>query len=75
LLSASESSLEFSEQAGGTLIATKPIVSIHRMAKDIKMWLVDRLIPWARNPRMHSDAQVAQIAASIAESVSTIRFW
>jgi hypothetical protein len=29
--------------------------------------LVDRLIPFARNPRTHSDAQVAQIAASIAE--------
>ena len=37
------------------------------MAKHIEMWLVDKLIPWARNPRTHSDAQVAQIAASIAE--------
>jgi len=37
------------------------------MAKHIEMWLVERLIPWARNPRTHSDAQVAQIAASIAE--------
>src|SRR6202051_2613304 len=37
------------------------------MAKDIQMWPIDRLIPWARNPRTHSDAQVAQIAASIAE--------
>src|SRR5437870_12937675 len=26
-----------------------------------------QLIPYARNPRTHSDAQVAQIAASIAE--------
>jgi DNA modification methylase len=43
------------------------ITNLHRMAKDIQMWLVDRLIPWARNPRTHSDAQVAQIAASIAE--------
>ncbi len=31
------------------------------------MWVVGRLIPYARNPRTHSDAQVAQIAASIAE--------
>ena len=37
------------------------------MAKDIQMWPVDKLIPYARNPRTHSDAQVAQIAASIAE--------
>ncbi|MBS1877858.1 MAG: site-specific DNA-methyltransferase [Acidobacteria bacterium] len=30
-------------------------------------WPVDRLIPFARNARTHSDEQVAQIAASIAE--------
>ncbi|ABK45396.1 ParB domain protein nuclease [Magnetococcus marinus MC-1] len=30
-------------------------------------WPVDRLIPYARNARTHSDAQVAQIAASIVE--------
>src|ERR1700680_3544524 len=48
-------------------MATEPIVNVHRMAKDIQMWLVEKLIPWARNPRTHSDAQVAQIAASIAE--------
>src|SRR5450432_2769064 len=45
----------------------KPIVNFHRVAKDIQMWLVDKLIPWARNPRTHSDAQIAQIAASMAE--------
>ncbi len=28
---------------------------------------VDRLIPYARNPRTHTDAQVAQIAASMRE--------
>jgi DNA modification methylase len=33
----------------------------------IEMWPVDRLIPYARNARTHSDEQVAQIAASIAE--------
>jgi ParB-like chromosome segregation protein Spo0J len=48
-------------------MATEPIVNMHRMAKHIQMWLVEKLIPWARNPRTHSDAQVAQIAASIAE--------
>jgi ParB-like chromosome segregation protein Spo0J len=37
------------------------------MASHIEMWIVGRLIPYARNPRTHSDAQVAQIAASIAE--------
>src|SRR5215472_14858181 len=35
------------------------------MAQRIENWLIDRLIPWIKNPRTHSDAQVAQIAASI----------
>src|ERR1035438_9772509 len=48
-------------------MAAKPIENLQRMAKHIEIWLVDKLIPWARNPRTHSDAQVAQIAASIAE--------
>jgi DNA modification methylase len=33
----------------------------------VHYWAVDRLIPYARNARTHSDAQVAEIAASIAE--------
>src|SRR5712692_5558466 len=37
------------------------------MATHIEMSPIDKLIPFARNPRTHSDAQVAQIAASIAE--------
>lgn len=37
------------------------------MAKRIEFWPVARLIPYVRNARTHSDAQVAQIAASIAE--------
>ena len=37
------------------------------MANQIELWLLDKLIPYARNPRTHSDAQVAQIAASIKE--------
>ena len=37
------------------------------MAEHIEHWTLDRLIPYARNPRTHSDAQVAQIAASIRE--------
>ena len=38
-----------------------------RMARHIQLWPLDRLIPYARNARTHSDAQVAQIAASIRE--------
>lgn len=33
----------------------------------IESWAIERLIPYARNARTHSDAQIAQIAASIAE--------
>jgi ParB-like chromosome segregation protein Spo0J len=33
----------------------------------IETWPVERLIPYARNARLHSEAQVAQIAASIVE--------
>ena len=36
-------------------------------ALQIEGWPIERLIPYARNARVHSDAQVAQIAASIAE--------
>jgi len=36
------------------------------LVKRIEHWALDKLIPFARNPRTHSDAQVAQIAASIA---------
>ena len=37
------------------------------MAQRIELWPVEKLIPYGRNPRTHSEAQVAQIAASIAE--------
>ena len=33
----------------------------------IESWPIERLIPYARNARTHSDAQVGQIAASISE--------
>jgi ParB-like chromosome segregation protein Spo0J len=33
----------------------------------VERWPLDRLIPHARNSRTHSDAQIAQIAGSIAE--------
>jgi hypothetical protein len=42
-------------------------MSLPSMVQHIELWLIDKLVPYARNPRTHSDAQVAQIAASIAE--------
>jgi DNA modification methylase len=37
------------------------------MARRIEIWPIEKVIPYARNPRTHSDQQVMQIAASIAE--------
>ncbi|MCX6620640.1 MAG: ParB/Srx family N-terminal domain-containing protein, partial [Acidobacteria bacterium] len=37
------------------------------MARRIELWPLERLVPYAQNARTHSAAQVAQIAASIAE--------
>ena len=44
-----------------------PIPTHTLMTPEIKMIAVDALVPYARNARTHSDEQVAQIAASIAE--------
>jgi len=33
----------------------------------VEQWPVEKLIPYARNARTHSDVQIAQIAASIRE--------
>jgi len=42
-------------------------MKLRAVAKHIEMWLIEKLIPWAKNPRTHSDAQIAQIAASIEQ--------
>jgi ParB-like chromosome segregation protein Spo0J len=36
-------------------------------ADQVQKWAIDKLIPYARNARTHSDEQVSQIAASIKE--------
>lgn len=38
-----------------------------RLPQTVEHWPLDRVRPYARNPRTHSDEQVAQIAASIVE--------
>jgi DNA modification methylase len=40
---------------------------MHWPADRVERWPIDRLIPYARNARTHSEAQVEQIAASIRE--------
>ena len=42
-------------------------MTISWLADKIEQWPMAKLVPYARNARTHSDAQVAQIAASIAE--------
>ncbi len=37
------------------------------MAKQIELWPLERLVPYAKNARTHSEEQIAHIAASIAE--------
>ena len=37
------------------------------MVNSIELWPVERLVPYERNARTHSETQVAQIAASIVE--------
>jgi hypothetical protein len=36
-------------------------------ADKVERWAIDRLIPYANNARTHTDAQIAQIAASMKE--------
>jgi len=39
----------------------------HWPANHVERWPLDRLIPFARNARTHSTAQIDQIAASMRE--------
>jgi len=39
----------------------------HPLPDTVEAWPIDRLIPYGRNARTHSDSQVAQIAASMVE--------
>jgi DNA modification methylase len=41
--------------------------ALNALADRIELWPIDRLRPYERNPRTHSEAQVDQIAASIVE--------
>ncbi|HLJ48864.1 MAG TPA: site-specific DNA-methyltransferase [Bryobacteraceae bacterium] len=38
-----------------------------RLSTQFEVWPIDRLTPYARNARTHSDEQVAQVAASMVE--------
>ena len=50
-----------------TMLSTEVSTNFQQypMAQRIELWPIEKLVPYARNPRTHSDAQIAQIAASI----------
>jgi hypothetical protein len=45
------------------------------LAERIELWPVEWLRPYERNPRTHSEDQVAPLAASMVESASPTRSW
>ncbi|MEI9922767.1 MAG: hypothetical protein WDN50_03575 [Bradyrhizobium sp.] len=53
--------------------AASTAIPAHRL--QIEYWPLDRLIPYARNARKHSPAQVAEIAGAFVRSASPIRSW
>jgi len=44
-----------------------PASTVQHLAHRIELWPIDKLTPYARNSRTHSDESVARIAASILE--------
>jgi DNA modification methylase len=48
------------------MMPTEISLNSYPVAHHIELWPIDKLIPYARNPRTHSDVQIAQIAASIS---------
>src|ERR1039458_5063266 len=46
---------------------TLPVTITPVMARRIEIWLINRLVPYAKNARTHSPEQVAQTAGSIVE--------
>ncbi len=55
------------DRVGGPATEESISPQLYPTAERMELWPVDKLVPYARNPRTHSDTQVAQIAASIAE--------
>jgi hypothetical protein len=47
------------------MITAPQATGLVALADRIELWPLDRLRPYERNPRTHSEAQVDQIAASM----------
>ena len=56
-----------SAQQSQSLVTAKSAGRAAWPADHVERWSTERLIPFARNARTHSDAQVSQIASSIRE--------
>jgi hypothetical protein len=56
-----------SHQENKTLVTGKSAGKASWPADDVQRWPIERLVPYARNARTHSDIQISQIAASIRE--------
>jgi DNA modification methylase len=56
-----------SAQQSETLVTAKSAGKAPWPADHVERWPIERLMPYARNARTHSDAQVSQIASSIRE--------
>lgn len=54
------------DKTNDVAVGTKDNMTSKPNADRIEIWSIDRLIPSARNARTHSDAQIAEIAGSIA---------
>jgi hypothetical protein len=49
------------------MTAAPQVTGLAALAERIELWSIEKLRPYERNPRTHSDAQVDQIAASMVE--------
>jgi DNA modification methylase len=61
------SKLGSSHQENKTLVTGKSAGKASWPADHVQRWPIERLAPYARNARIHSDIQISQIAASIRE--------
>jgi DNA modification methylase len=56
-----------SRQENKTVVTGKSAGKASWPADHVERWPIERLVPYARNARTHSDIQISQIAASIRE--------
>lgn len=56
-----------SENSSGSRRSADKDLQPYAMSRRIELWHVTRLVPYKKNPRIHSEAQLAQLAASIEE--------